>query len=83
MCDNALRAAATRVERYYLSRGYVGRITSANRMNVLLVDGFKRLRAVRTLKGITSLQARLLEVDEQAAKAAISNLNLVVCHSLI
>ena len=45
--------------------------------SLVLVDGFKRLRAVRTLKGITSLQARLLEVDEQAAKAAIFNLNLV------
>ena len=45
--------------------------------SLVLVDGFKRLRAVRTLKGITSLQARLLGVDEQAAKAAIFNLNLV------
>ena len=43
---------------------------------LVLVDGFKRLRAARTLKGITSLQARLLEVDEHAAKAAIFNLNL-------
>lgn len=45
--------------------------------SLVLVDGFKRLRASRTLKGITSLQARLLEVDEQAAKAAIFNLNRV------
>ena len=45
--------------------------------SLVLVDGFKRLRAARTIKGITSLQARLLEVDEQAAKAAIFNLNLV------
>jgi hypothetical protein len=39
--------------------------------SLVLVDGFKRLRAARTIKGITSLEARLLEVDEQAAKAAI------------
>lgn len=45
--------------------------------SLVLVDGFKRLRASRTLKGVTSLQARLLEVDEQAAKAAIFNLNRV------
>lgn len=45
--------------------------------SLVLVDGFKRLRAARTLKGVTSLTARPLEVDEQAAKAAIFNLNLV------
>ena len=44
---------------------------------LVLVDGFKRLRAARTLKGVTSLQARLLEVDEPGAKAAIFNLNRV------
>jgi len=45
--------------------------------SLVLVDGFKRLRAARTLKGITSLQSRRLEVDEQAAKAAIFNLNRI------
>lgn len=45
--------------------------------SLVLVDGFKRFRAARTLKGVTSLNARLLEVDEHAAKAAIFNLNLV------
>lgn len=44
----------------------------------VLVDGFKRLRAARALKGFTHLSARLLEVDEQAAKAAVFNLNRVV-----
>jgi len=44
----------------------------------VLVDGFKRLRAARSLKGFTHLGARLLEVDEQAAKAAVFNLNRVV-----
>jgi ParB-like chromosome segregation protein Spo0J len=43
--------------------------------SLVLVDGFKRLRAARSLKGVGSLQARLLEVDEQGAKAAIFNLN--------
>ena len=45
--------------------------------SLVLVDGFKRLRAARTLKGITSLQARLLQVDEKNAKAAIFNLNRI------
>ncbi len=42
---------------------------------MVLVDGFKRLRAARTLKGVNALHARQLEIDEQAAKAAIFNLN--------
>ncbi|NJN52326.1 MAG: IS21 family transposase [Gammaproteobacteria bacterium] len=41
----------------------------------VLIDGFKRLGAARTLKGLTHLTARRLEVDEQGAKAAIYNLN--------
>lgn len=45
---------------------------------MVLVDGFKRLHAARTLKGFTHLSARLLEVDEQAAKAAVFNLNRIV-----
>ena len=36
-----------------------------------LVDGFTRLAAARTLKGIKTLSARLIEADERAAKAAI------------
>lgn len=43
----------------------------------VLVDGFKRLRAARTLKGYDQLVARFLEADEQGAKAAIFNLNRV------
>ena len=43
----------------------------------VLIDGFKRLRAARKLKGMISLQARLLPVDEQGAKAAIYNLNRI------
>ncbi len=43
----------------------------------VLVDGFKRLRAARTLKGHDQLVARFLETDEQGAKAAIFNLNRI------
>jgi ParB-like chromosome segregation protein Spo0J len=45
--------------------------------NYVLIDGFKRLNAARRLKGMTSLQARRMDVDEQGAKAAIYNLNRV------
>jgi len=44
---------------------------------MVLVDGFKRLRAARTLKGLTQLSARLLETDAQGAKAAVFNLNRI------
>ncbi len=43
----------------------------------VLIDGFKRLGAARKLKGISSLKARRMEVDEQGAKAAIYNLNRI------
>ena len=43
----------------------------------VLVDGFKRLRAARTLKGHEQIVGRFLEADEQGAKAAIFNLNRV------
>ena len=43
----------------------------------VLIDGFKRLTAARRLKGMTSLQARRMDVDEQGAKAAIYNLNRI------
>lgn len=45
---------------------------------MVLVDGFKRLRAARCLQGVTQLWAKTLEVDEQAAKAALFNLNRIV-----
>ncbi|MFV0488289.1 MAG: ParB/RepB/Spo0J family partition protein [Vibrio fluvialis] len=44
---------------------------------LVLVDGFKRLRAARTLKGMNVLGARRLDVDERSAKAAIFNLNRI------
>jgi ParB-like chromosome segregation protein Spo0J len=40
-----------------------------------LLDGFKRLTATRSLPGVSSLQARLLVVDERVAKAIILGLN--------
>ena len=43
----------------------------------VLIDGFKRLRAARTLKGMNRLQARRMDVDEQGAKAAVYNLNCI------
>lgn len=43
----------------------------------VLIDGFKRLRAARTLKGMNRLQARRMDVDEQGAKAAVYNLNRI------
>ena len=43
----------------------------------VLIDGFKRLRAARTLQGVASLKARRMDVDEQGAKAAIYNLNRI------
>jgi len=44
----------------------------------VLIDGFKRLTAARTLKGMTGLKAQRMDVDEQGAKAAIYNLNCIV-----
>lgn len=43
----------------------------------VLIDGFKRLRAARTLKGMSRLAARRMDVDEQGAKAAVYNLNRI------
>jgi ParB-like chromosome segregation protein Spo0J len=40
-----------------------------------VLDGFKRVGATRVLPGISSLEARLLDVDEAAAKAIILGLN--------
>lgn len=42
---------------------------------LVLVDGFKRLHAARTLKGMTHLSVRPLELDASGAKAAIYTLN--------
>jgi len=44
---------------------------------IILIDGFKRLRAARKIKGMTQLHARRMLVNEQSAKAAIYTLNHV------
>lgn len=43
----------------------------------VLIDGFKRLSAARSVKGFDRLAARKLDVDAQAAKAALYALNRV------
>ena len=40
-----------------------------------LIDGFKRLGAARSVKGMNRLTVRQIEVDDRAAKAAIYGLN--------
>ena len=46
----------------------------------MLVDGFKRLAAARGLKGLETLSARRIEVDERNAKAAMYGLNRIGRH---
>ncbi|MBW2726646.1 MAG: ParB N-terminal domain-containing protein [Deltaproteobacteria bacterium] len=43
----------------------------------VLIDGFKRLSAARSLRGLSTLSARLIEADDRSAKAAIYGLNRV------
>jgi ParB-like chromosome segregation protein Spo0J len=43
----------------------------------VLVDGFKRLTAARSLRGLGTLLARRVELDERSAKAAVYALNRV------
>ena len=43
----------------------------------VLVDGFKRLTAARSLRGLETLLARQVELDERSAKAAVYALNCV------
>jgi len=46
----------------------------------VLIDGFKRLRAARGLKGFSTLSARRIEADERGAKAAMYGLNRIGRH---
>ena len=66
------RALARSLERYGQMSPVV---VCVQEQSYVLVDGFKRLRAARKLKGMERLDARCIEVDEQGAKAAIYNLN--------
>jgi ParB-like chromosome segregation protein Spo0J len=66
------RTLAQSLERY----GQVSPVViCVQEQSLVLVDGFKRLRAARKLKGMECLDARCIEVDEQGAKAAVYNLN--------
>ena len=70
----AEQAMARSLERY----GQISPIVVCRQEEVhVLIDGFKRVQAARKLKGMSSLDARLLPVDEQGAKAALYNLNRI------
>ena len=86
----ALEAIGERYRRYRLPdaaaeaamAGSLGRYGQLSPLAVCLreerpevLDGFKRLAAARTLPAVTSLQARLVVVDEPTAKAIILGLN--------
>ena len=68
----AERAMAKSLERY----GQLSPVVVCRRNDRYeLIDGFKRLGAVRRLAQIGHLSARLMEADERTVKAAISGLN--------
>ena len=68
----AERAMARSLERY----GQLSPVVVCRRQDRYeLIDGFKRLGAVRGLAQIPRLSARLMEADERSAKAAIYGLN--------
>src|SRR5258706_2677486 len=68
----AERAMARSLERY----GQLSPVVVCRRQDRYeLIDGFKRLSAVRGLAQIPRLSARLMEADERTAKAAIYGLN--------
>ncbi len=46
----------------------------------VLIDGFKRLRGARGLKGFSTLSVRRIEADERGAKAAMHGLNRIGRH---
>ena len=70
----AERALAQSLERY----GQISPVVVClHEGDHVLIDGFKRLRAARSMQGMSCLLARRMDVDEQGAKAAIYNLNRV------
>ena len=71
---NADRAVSRSLERYGQLSPVVVCVQDDR---IVLIDGFKRLRAARKIKGITQLHARRMLVNEQSAKAAIYTLNHV------
>ena len=74
----AERAMAKSLERY----GQLSPVVVCRRNDRYeLVDGFKRLGAVRHLSHIDRLFARLMEADERTVKAAIYGLNRAGCRT--
>jgi ParB family transcriptional regulator, chromosome partitioning protein len=68
----AERAMAKSLERY----GQLSPVVVCRRQDRYeLIDGFKRLGAVRRLAQVDHLSARLMEADERTVKAAIYGLN--------
>jgi len=50
-------------------------VVTLQQEQAVLIDGFKRLRAARQLRGMKTLTARRVELDERGAKAALFLLN--------
>jgi ParB-like chromosome segregation protein Spo0J len=50
-------------------------VVTLHEEQAVLIDGFKRLRAARQLRGMGTLVARRVELDERRAKAALFLLN--------
>jgi ParB-like chromosome segregation protein Spo0J len=50
-------------------------VVTVHQEQVVLIDGFKRWRAARRLRGMQTLVARRVELDERGAKAALFLLN--------
>jgi ParB-like chromosome segregation protein Spo0J len=50
-------------------------VVTAHEERTVLIDGFKRLRGARQLRGMRTLWARRVELDERRAKAAVFLLN--------
>jgi len=70
----AERAMAGSLQRY----GQMSPVVVCQREErAVLVDGFKRLAAGRILRGLGTLLARRVELDERSAKAAVYALNCV------
>jgi ParB-like chromosome segregation protein Spo0J len=68
----AERAMARSLERY----GQLSPVVVCKRLDRYeLIDGFKRLSAIRAMPQPPHLSARLMEADERTAKAAIYGLN--------
>jgi ParB-like chromosome segregation protein Spo0J len=50
-------------------------VVTVQQEQTVLIDGFKRLRGARQLRGLRTLWARRVELDERRAKAAVFLLN--------